>query len=281
MQIAGKVRLRLEPLVNHWWNVPLYVTARGLTTSMMPYSGGRSFEMTFDFIDSVLRIDGCDGETGHIALAPMSVAAFYAEVMKTLDGLDFHVRINPMPNEIPDAVPFDRDTVHASYDRAAAERFWRVLQQADRLCKEFRCEFVGKASPVHFFWGSFDLAFTRFSGRTAPAHPGGIPNMPDWVTREAYSHEVHSVGFWPGGYGLDAVFYAYMYPTPDAFADANVQPQSASWNAQLREFVLPYEDVRTSSDPDDAVLQFFRSTYEAGATLANWNRPALERSVRT
>ena len=276
-QIAGKIRLKLEPLVNHWWNVPLYVTARGLTTSMMPYGAGRSFEMTFDFIESVLRIDGCDGENARIALAPMTVAAFYAEVMKALDALDFHVRIYPMPSEIPDAVPLDRDTVHASYDRAAAERFWRVLQQADRLCKEFRCEFVGKASPVHFFWGSFDLAFTRFSGRTAPPHPGGIPNMPDWVTREAYSHEVHSVGFWPGGYGLDAQFYAYMYPTPDGFADAKVQPQTASWNAQLREFVLPYEAVRTAANPDDAVLQFFRSTYEAGAALANWNRSGLER----
>ena len=276
-QIAGKIRLKLEPLVNHWWNVPLYVTARGLTTSMMPYAAGRSFEMTFDFIESVLRVDGCDGESARIALGPMTVAAFYTEVMKTLDSLDFHVRINPMPSEIPDAVPLDRDTIHASYDRAAAERFWRVLQQADRLCKEFRCEFVGKASPVHFFWGSFDLAFTRFSGRTAPPHPGGIPNMPDWVTREAYSHEEHSVGFWPGGYGLDALFYAYMYPTPDGFADAKVQPQTASWNAQLREFVLPYEAVRTAANPDEAVLQFFRSTYEAGASLANWNRYGLER----
>ncbi|HKU68689.1 MAG TPA: DUF5996 family protein [Candidatus Baltobacteraceae bacterium] len=280
-QIAGKIRLRLEPLVNHWWNVPLYVSARGLTTSMMTYGDGRSFEMTFDFVKHVLCVDGCDGELARIALEPMSVAAFYERVMSTLNDLDLRVRINPMPSEVPDAVPLDRDTMHASYDRAAAERFWRVLLQADRLCKAFRTEFTGKASPVHFFWGSFDLAFTRFSGRTAPRHPGGVPNTPDWVTREAYSHEVHSVGFWPGGYGLDALFYAYMYPVPDGFSDAPVRPQSASWNTQLREFVLPYEAVRTSSGPDDAVLSFFRSTYEAGATLARWDRGALERQVLT
>lgn len=276
-QVVGKIRLKLEPLSNHWWNVPLYVNARGLTTSAMPYAGGRTIEIAFDFIDRALRIDGCDGERASIALEPMSVAAFYARVMQTLDGLGFPVHINRMPSEIPDAIPLDRDTVHASYDGDAAERFWRVLLQADRLCKVFRCEFVGKASPVHFFWGSFDLAFTRFSGRKAPPHPGGAANMPDWVTREAYSHEVHSVGFWPGGYGADALFYAYMYPTPGSFSDAKIAPSGAAWNAQLKEFVLPYEAVRTSSDPDADVLSFFRSTYDTGATLGGWDRNALER----
>jgi len=276
-QVIGKIRLRQEPPTNHWWNVPLYVTARGLTTSVMPYAGDGRFEIAFDFIDHTLRIEDCDGKRVSVALEPMSVAAFYARVMETLDELRLSVRINPMPSEIPGAIPFDRDTVHASYDRDAVQRFWRVLLQADRLCKVFRCEFVGKASPVHFFWGSFDLAFTRFSGRKAPQHPGGIPNMPDWVTREAYSHEEHSVGFWPGGYGLDASFYAYMYPSPDGFSDAQVEPSSATWSAQLKEFVLPYEAVRSSSDPDAGVLAFFRSTYDAGATLAGWDRAALER----
>lgn len=276
-QIVGKIRLKLEPRTNHWWSVALYVTARGLTTSAMPYGDGRSLEISFDFLDHALCIDGCDGERERIALEPMSVAAFYDRVIKALDALGFHVVINRMPNEIADAVPFDRDTVHASYDRGAVERFWRVLLQADRLCKIFRTDFVGKASPVHFFWGSFDLAFTRFSGRKAPPHPGGIPNMPDWVTREAYSHEVQSVGFWPGGYGLEAAFYAYMYPTPDGFSFASVEPESAGWNAQLKEFLLPYEAARTSANPDDSVLRFFRSTYDAGANLAGWDRAALER----
>jgi Family of unknown function (DUF5996) len=280
-QIVGKIRLTLEPLVNHWWNVALYVSARGLTTSMMPYPDGRSFEMTFDFIDHQLRVDGCDGELAGIALQPMTVSDFYERVMKTLDDLKLRVRIDRTPNEIADAIAFDRDNVHASYDRPAVERFWRALLQADRLCKAFRTEFLGKASPVHFFWGSFDLAFTRFSGRSAPLHPGGVPNMPDWATREAYSHEVHSVGFWPGGFGMDALFYAYMYPTPDGFSEADVRPQSATWNAQLREFVLPYEAVRTSAHPDDALLSFFRSTYQAGATLAGWDRAALERQSVT
>ena len=276
-QVVGKIRLRQEPRSNHWWNVPLYVTARGLTTSVMPYAQDRTFEIAFDFIDHTLRIDDCDGGRASIALEPMSVAAFYARVMETLNELGLSVRINPMPSEIPGAIPFDRDTEHATYDRDAAARFWRVLLQADRLCKIFRCEFLGKTSPVHFFWGSFDLAFTRFSGRKAPQHPGGIPNMPDWVTREAYSHEEHSVGFWPGGYGLDAIFYAYMYPSPDGFSEATIEPRDAAWNAQLKEFVLPYEAVRTSSNPDEAVLRFFRSTYDAGATLAGWDRSALER----
>lgn len=277
-QIVGKIRLQLEPLVNHWWNVTLYVTPRGLTTSTMPYAGGRSFNIAFDFIDHVLTIHGCDGEKGGFALAPMSVAEFYRRVMAELDALQFPVKIYARPNEVPDAIPFAEDTVHASYDRAAVERFFQVLLQADRLCKIFRSRFVGKASPVHFFWGSFDLAETRFSGRTAPPHPGGFPNMPDSATREAYSHEEHSVGFWPGGFGLEPIFYAYAYPQPDGFERARIAPVQASWLEGLSEFALPYDAVRTSSDPDGAVLDFFQSTYDAAAGLAQWDRGALERA---
>jgi hypothetical protein len=277
-QVVGKIRLAQTPMVNHWWNVTLLVTSRGLTTGAMPYERGRDFSMEFDFIDHMLRIDGCDGETAGFSLEPMTVAEFYKRTMNALAHLDIHVKIRTMPNEIPDAIPFDRDAVHASYDKAYVDRFWRALLQADRLCKVFRSPFLGKASPVHFFWGSFDLAVTRFSGRPAPPHPGGIPNLADWVTREAYSHEEHSVGFWPGGYGMEAVFYAYVYPEPAGFSEAKISPAQASWNAQLKEFVLPYEAVRTSSDPDRSVLDFFESTYDAGATLARWDRAALERA---
>jgi hypothetical protein len=219
-QIVGKIRLKLEPLVNHWWNVALYVTPRGLTTAAMPYSGGRWLSIDFDFLGSSLQLRGCDGESGGFSLEPMTVAEFYRRVMDGLRALDFDIRINTMPNEVADAVRFDEDTVHASYDTAYVERFFRALLQADRLCKEFRAPFLGKASPVHFFWGSFDLAVTRFSGRRAPPHPGGIPNLPDWVTREAYSREEQSVGFWPGGPGIEASFYAYAYPEPPGFAQA-------------------------------------------------------------
>jgi hypothetical protein len=275
-QIVGKIRLKLEPLVNHWWNVALYVTPRGLTTSAMPYSGGRWLSIDFDFLGSSLQLHGCDGERGGFTLEPMSVAEFYRRVMDELRTLDFDIRINTMPNEIADAVRFDEDTVHASYDKAYVERFFRALLQANRLCKEFRAPFLGKASPVHFFWGSFDLAVTRFSGRGAPPHPGGIPNMPDWVTREAYSREEHSVGFWPGGPGIEASFYAYAYPEPPGFAQANVAPPGF-WIDRLREFLLTYESVRTSSDPDRMVLDFFDSTYGAAANLAKWDRASLER----
>ncbi len=276
-QIVGKIRLRQQPLVNHWWNVTLYVTSSGLTTSIMPYGDGRDFEITFDFNKHILHIHDCDGGTRAIALEPMSVAEFYRRVMAELDALGLPVRINMKPNEVADPIPFDQDTQHASYDKEYAGRFWRVLVQADRLCKQFRGNFLGKASPVHFFWGSFDLAETRFSGRTAPPHPGGIPNLPDWVTREAYSREEHSVGFWPGMPGLDALFYAYAYPEPAGFAEAKIKPVAASWNPNLKEFVLPYEAVRTSKDPHRAVLDFFESTYEAAADLGKWDRPSLER----
>ena len=276
-QIVGKIRLKQEPMLNHWWHVPLYVTARGLTTSMMPYRDGRSFGIDFDFIEQALRIDGCDGEQARIDLEPMSVAEFYRRLMRELHVLDIDVRINTKPNELADATPLDQDTTHASFDAEAAQRFWRALLQADRLCKAFRSTFVGKASPVHFFWGSFDLAVTRFSGREAPPHPGGIPNLPDAVTREAYSREEHSVGFWPGGAGLEASFYAYAYPEPAGFADAKVAPDAARWNPQLREFLLPYEAVRTAPDPDRTVLDFFQSTYDAAADLGKWDRERLER----
>jgi hypothetical protein len=278
-QIVGKIRLQLEYAVNHWWHVALYVTPHGLTTSAMPYPGGRSLTIDFDFFDHRLRIAGCDGERSEFGLEPMTVADFYARVMRELHALGFDVRINKTPNEVSDPIRFDRDTVHASYDKAYVERFQRVLLQADRLCKAFRGQFLGKASPVHFFWGSFDLAETRFSGRTAPQHPGGIPGLPDSVTREAYSREEQSVGFWPGSEGIDAAFYAYAYPEPPGYANARILPENAAWNASLHEFVLPYEAVRTAPNRDAAVLDFFSSTYAAAADLAGWDRASLERSA--
>ena len=276
-QIAGKIRLRLEPQTNHWWNVTLYVTPRGLTTSIMPYGDGRFVEIAFDFLAHELRIEGCDGERAAFPLEPMTVAEFYRRMFAALHELGFDVRIHGKPNEVQEAIPFAQDTVHKSYDRAAVERFWRILLQADRLFKEFRCGFTGKASPVHFFWGSFDLATTRFSGRPAPPHPGGFPNMPDEATREAYSHEEYSAGFWPGGYGMEAAFYAYAYPQPAGYAQASVTPADAAWSPDLKEFLLPYEAVRSSGDPDGAVRTFLESTYAAAADLGGWDRSALER----
>jgi hypothetical protein len=225
-----------------------------------------------------MRISECDGDRATFKLEPMTVAAFYERTMYELSTLGIVVNINRKPNEIVDAIPFDRDKTHRTYVKEDAERFWRVLLQANRLCKEFRAGFLGKASPVQFFWGSFDLAATRYSGRSAPPHPGGIPNLPDAVTREAYSHEEHSVGFWPGGNGVDAAFYAYAYPEPPGFAEARIAPAAAGWNVAMREFVLPYGAVREASDPDRAVLSFFESTYEAAANLAKWDRAALERT---
>lgn len=275
-QIVGKIRLRQEPLVNHWWNVALYVTERGLTTSPMSYRDGRTFAVDFDFVEHLLRIADCDSQSRTIALEPMSVATFYGKVMQALTAMEFSIRINTKPNEVVDAIPFEADERHASYDRTYVERFWRAVVQVDRLCKTFRSEFLGKASPVHFFWGSFDLAVSLFSGRTAPPHPGGFPNLPDRVTREAYSHEEQSFGFWPGGNGLEASFYAYAYPEPAGFPESRVRPAAAGWNAQLREFFLPYESVRSSASPDDSVLSFFSSVYESAASLASWD-PALLR----
>ncbi len=275
-QIVGKIRLTLGPWINHSWGVTLYVTSRGLTTSLIPY-GTRAFEIEFDFIRHQLRITTAEGDERAIKLQPQSVASFYREVMSKLRELGIEVQIGMRPNETLEAIPFDRDEKHAAYDPEYANRFWRVLLQADRVFKEFRSHFCGKCSPVHFFWGSFDLAVTRFSGRPAPAHPGGIPHLPDAIAREAYSQEVSSLGFWPGNDQIPtALFYSYAYPSPDGFADAKVKPASASFHPQLREFVLPYEDVRRAQSPDDTILEFAQSTYDAASTLAKWDGAALE-----
>ena len=274
-QVIGKIRLALAPWTNHSWHVTLYLTARGLTTSPIPY-GQRIFEIQFDFIDHHLRIVTADGQLEQIPLEPRSVADFYKHVMAALKDMGIVVDINTTPNEVVEAIPFDKDEVHRSYNPAQANRFWRVLAQTDRVFKEFRARFCGKSSPVHFFWGRFDLAVTRFSGRPAPPHPGGIPHLPDAVTREAYSQEVSSVGFWPGNEQMpEAIFYSYAYPEPAGFAAAKVEPEAASYNPQLKEFVLPYEKMRTAPNPDDALLQFAQSTYDAASTLGNWERDAL------
>jgi Family of unknown function (DUF5996) len=273
-QVAGKVRLALSPPLNHWWQVPLYVSARGLTTSPIP-AGNGIFEIEFDFLEHVLRIVTSWDQSRAMALAPQTVAGFYKTFMGLLETLEIPVKIWPMPVEIPNPIRFDNDTVHASYDPVYANRFWRALASIDGVLKEFRGRFTGKASPVHFFWGSFDLAATRFSGRRAPERPGA-----DRITREAYSHEVISGGWWPGGGDIqEALFYAYAAPEPAGFRDAPVRPAQAAYNSQLGEFLLPYEAVRTARDPRRALLEFLQSTYEAGATLGNWERAALERHV--
>jgi Family of unknown function (DUF5996) len=275
-QVVGKVRLAQTPWINHSWHVPLYVTARGLTTSPVPY-GARTFEIAFDFLDHRLRIDVDDGASTQIALRPNTVADFHREVLAALAGLGIDVSIRTMPCEIPEAVPFDQDRTHASYDADAATRFWRALLRADRVFKTFRSRYAGKVSPVHLFWGGLDLAVTRFSGRPAPPHPGGVPNMADWVAREAYSHEVSSCGFWPGAAQFpEAIFYSYAYPEPEGFRDAPVRPASARFDTNLGEFVLPYAAVRAAADPDDMLLEFLQSTYEAAAELGRWDRESLE-----
>lgn len=271
-QIVGKIRLNLTSVINHWWNVPLYVTARGLTTSRIPY-GERSFELWFDFRRHHLGLETNDGVLKTLHLGPRSVDDFYQEVMSMLRAAGIEVKIWPMPVEIPDPIPFDRDRQHASYDPKSVETFWRILQSVDSVFHQFRSEFVGKASPVHFFWGSFDLAVTRFSGRPAPERPGA-----DAITREAYSHEVSSVGFWPGGGDVkDAAFYSYAAPEPRGFKEARVHPDAATYNKQLGEFLLMYEDVRRAASPSIALLDFCRSTYDAAAELGNWDRKSLER----
>ena len=275
-QIVGKLRMALTAPVNHWWHVPLYVSARGLTTSPMPI-GAASLEIVFDFLADVLRLECSNGHTEEVALAPKSVAHFYAEVMSALGRLGVEAHIWTTPCEVEDPIPFERDETHGAYDAEAARRFWRALVQADRLMKAFRGRFIGKASPVHFFWGSFDLAVTRFSGRPAPPHPGS-PLLPASVSQEAYSHEVSSCGFWPGAPGVPPLFYAYAYPEPAGFADAAVRPAEARWDKSLGEFVLPYDAVRGAPDPDAAVLDFLQSTYEAAADLAHWPRAELERN---
>lgn len=276
-QVVGKVRLALMPMVNHWWQVPLYVSARGLTTSAMPYAGG-AVEMTFDFIDHVLRVQTTGGEVRTVPLAPRSVASFYGETMQALHDVGVNVRIMRRPVELVEVIPFDEDETHAAYDADAAQRCWRVLVGADRVLHEFRGRFTGKCSPVHFFWGAFDLACTRFSGRPAPPHPGGVPNVGDWVMREAYSHECMSAGWWPGGGAVEeAAFYAYGYPEPAGCSDASIQPDAAYYHRELREWILPYDAVRTAARPDATLLAFLESTYDAVARLGAWDRNALER----
>jgi hypothetical protein len=274
-QIVGKVRLALTPWVNHAWQVPLYVTARGLATSPIP-CGQEIFEIEFDLIAHRLGVRASWGAERSIALEPQSVGDFYRRVIDLLDDMGITVRIGEMPNEIPDAVPFSRDRLHASYDAAAAHDFWRALVQADRIFKLFRSGFLGKVSPVHFFWGSFDLAVTRFSGRTAPPHPGGVPGLPDSVAREAYSHEVCSAGFWPGNDAFpEAAFYSYAYPEPQGYREARV-PAAARFENTLGEFILPYEAVRAAAQPDALVLDFLAGTYAAAADAGRWDRAALE-----
>jgi hypothetical protein len=275
-QIVGKIRLAQTPWANHSWHVALYLTARGLTTSPIAY-GMRTFQIDFDFIDHRLLIHTSDGTGRTMALRPRSVAEFYHELYLQLRQLGLEVKIHMTPNEVVDAIRFDQDQLHASYDAGYANRFWRALVQADRVLKQFRARFIGKCSPVHFFWGSFDLAVTRFTGRTAPEHPGGVPNCPDWVTREAYSHELSSCGFWPGGGPLPyPLFYAYAYPQPAGFAAAPVRPDSAFYDGSFREFILPYDEVRQASSPDAVLLEFLQSSYDAAANLGRWDRSALE-----
>jgi hypothetical protein len=274
-QIVGKVRLTLTPWLNHGWQVPLYVSARGLTTSTIP-AGGQAIDMEFDFIDHRLVCRSSRGGVETVALRPKTVAQFYDDVMAALAALGVEVTIFAVPNEVADPIPFREDRVHASYDADAARRFWQALVQVDRVFKLFRSGFLGKASPVHFFWGSFDLAVTRFSGRAAPPHPGGVPGLPDRITREAYSHEVSSAGFWPGNDAYPhAAFYSYAYPEPSGFRDRPMPP-GAAFDETLGEFILPYDVLRSAADPDALLLDFLQASYEAAADCAHWDRTALE-----
>ena len=276
-QIVGKIRLVQSPWLNHSWHATLYVTARGLTTSPIPY-GTRIFQIDFDFIAHQLTIQSSDGGTGGFPIQPQSVAAFYARLMEEMDRLLLHVSMRVKPSEVVDPLPFDQDETHRAYDPEYATRFWQILVQADRVFKQFRARFIGKCSPVHFFWGAPDLAVTRFSGRPAPVHPGGIPGLPDWVTREAYSHEVSSCGFWPGGGPIPyPAFYSYAYPEPAGFAETPARPDAAFYSTDLREFILPYDAVRQAESPDDSLLTFLQTTYEAAARLGKWDRALLER----
>jgi len=274
-QIVGKVRLALTPKINHWWNVPLYVNARGLTTSPIPYGKG-VFEVQFDFIDHQLLILCGDGSRRTLALAPRTVADFYADFISALHALNIEVKIYPKPVEVPDPVPFAKDNLYIAYDADAAHRFWRILASCDSVFQQFRAQFLGKSSPIHFFWGSFDLAVSRFCGRRAPERPEA-----DSITREAYSHEVISAGWWPGA-GLDGpAFYSYTAPEPPGLAKQRVAPASAFYHPDMKEFILKYDDVRSASAPERMLLEFLQSTYEAGATLASWDRAELERPTTT
>ena len=274
-QMVGKVRLALMPPMNHWWQVPLYVSARGLTTSAIPY-GGSAFELEFDFLEHALVLRMAAGGERRIPLAARSVARFYREFVEMLRAAGIEVKIWSLPVEVPNPVRFEEDSIHAAYDGEAVQRFWRILLSVQEVFQEFRSGFIGKCSPVHFFWGSFDLAVTRFSGRRAPERPGA-----DAVTREAYSHEVSSVGFWPGAGLGDPAFYSYMAPEPEGFSAARVRPERAHYDSNLKEFILMYDDVRNAPSPSAALLAFCQSTYDAGAALAGWDREALERRAST
>jgi hypothetical protein len=276
-QIVGKISLASKPATNHWWNIALHLTSRGLTTGPM-FHGALVFQVDLDLVDHRLVVSTADGDDRGFALASLSVAAFYRRTMRALADLGIEVPIHAIPVELPAVVPFADDEEHRTYVPEHANRFWRILLQVDRVLSEFRARFIGKASPIHYFWGGGDLAVTRFSGRRAPAHPGGIPNCPSWVMTEAYSHEVSSCGFWPGGQGLDAAFYSYAYPEPPGFRDRPITVDGARYDAGLGEFLLPYEDMRRASDPDAVLLDFLQQTYEAAADLGGWDRAALERS---
>ena len=276
-QIVGKLRLTLSPWLNQSWHVSSYVTARGMSTSTMPY-GDKLLQIEFDFIDHALRIAVSDGQTRSLPLKPQAVADFYNELMAALESLGISVQIHASPNEVEVAIPFAEDTVHKTYDKQQAKLLWQALAQSTRVFDQFRARFTGKCSPVQFFWGSFDLAVTRFSGRPAPTHPGGAPNCPDRVMVEAYSEEVSSVGFWPGNADApEPIFYSYIYPTPERFADSSIRPDAAFWLADLGEFALPYKAVRGSRNPDATLTDFLQSTYAAAADLAGWDRARLER----
>jgi hypothetical protein len=279
-QVVGKVRLANEPPTNHWWNAVLYTSARGLTTSLMPHPAGPAFQIDFDFVDHRLDVTTVAGTGRSLDLGPRPVADFYAAVMDMLNDLDVVTEIWPMPVEIPGAIAFPDDRVHASYDPDAVHRFWLALVEMDRVFKVFRSRFVGKSSPVHVFWGALDLAATRFSGRSAPPHPGGAPNCGPHVMWEAYSHEVSSAGYWPGPPGDEGVFYSYAYPEPPGYRATPLPIEGARWDDDLSEFVLPYEHVRTAADPDALLLDFLQRSYEAAATTAGWDRDALERPGR-
>ena len=276
-QIVGKLRLTLSPWLNQSWHVTSYVTARGMTTSAIP-CGSRLFQIEFDFVDHALNIVVSDGQTRTLPLEPQTVADFYHELMASLDSLGISAQIHAAPNEVEEAIPFAEDTIHKAYDEQQANLLWQALLQSARVFGQFRARFTGKCSPVHFFWGALDLAVTRFSGRPAPVHPGGVPNCPNWVMVEAYSEEVSSAGFWPGNAEApEPIFYSYIYPTPNGFADSAVHPDAAFWLAELGEFALPYEAVRGSDDPDATLTEFLQSTYAAAADIAGWDRAGLER----
>ncbi|HJU90824.1 MAG TPA: DUF5996 family protein [Gemmatimonadaceae bacterium] len=278
-QIVGKTRLALSPVENHWWHITFYLTPRGFTTSAMQ-SGDRTIAVDFDFIDHQLLIRASDGAVRRLALAPRSVADFYAEYTSAMRDLDLRFRLWPVPVEVEVAIPFAQDREHASYDPETANRAWRILAQSDRVMKQFRGRFIGKASPVHFFWGSFDLAATRFSGRTAPLHPGGAPNCPDYVMHEAYSHECSSAGMWFGGGEItEPMYYAYCYPEPEGYKTYPVRPVEGFYSETMREFLLPYDVVRQAASPDETLLDFLQSTYEAAAERGRWDRAALERPL--